>query len=66
MLSKDYAVVFVGEDELPCDHDWALIRTGSDVVLVVKESRVTPCVLEEAWTAFRVWVDRDPGLAAAV
>lgn len=48
-----YGVRFIDDDELPKDHDFVMIRTPDDVMLFVKASKVTPCVLEQAWAAYR-------------
>jgi hypothetical protein len=60
-----YQVVFVGDDDLPDGYDWALVRLlRGDVFLAVKRDRVTPCVLEQAWEAYRGLVRCTPGLLA--
>lgn len=61
-----YRVAFVGDGELPDAQDWAMIRVGGVVVFAVKESRVTPCVLEQAWQAYRCLAACRPELRAAV
>lgn len=49
----DHRIEFVGDDDLPEEQDWALIRTQTLVLFAFKRSRLTPEVLESAWCAFR-------------
>lgn len=48
-----YAIEYVGDDDLPAKHQWAIVRLGPRVVLYIKESAVCPKLLEEAWAGFR-------------
>lgn len=48
----EYTVRFVEDAELPPPHDWALFRDGVRKILVVRESRVCPAVIEDIWRAF--------------
>lgn len=48
-----YAVRFVEDEELPPSYDWALIRAGDSVCAVIKSSRLTTRVLEDAWLGYR-------------
>lgn len=50
-------VMFVKDKEMPAAHDWMFVRNGqgdeAERYLFVRESRVTPGVLSEAWRAIR-------------
>lgn len=46
-----YGVMFVQDDELPTM--WALVRFDGRTRLFIRESSVTPEVLEQAWAAYR-------------
>jgi hypothetical protein len=48
-----YAVHYIRDDELPAKQAWVMVRTGTRVALFIKESKVCPRVLEEAWAGFR-------------
>jgi hypothetical protein len=48
-----YQVEFVADDELPEAQDWVVGSTPAGWVAIFKRSRLTPIVLEEAWTAYR-------------
>lgn len=60
-----HLIQFVECDELPVGVNWALVRRGDDVVLFIREDRVTPCVLEEAWIGYRRMACRDESLLLA-
>jgi hypothetical protein len=59
----DYEVVFVGDDEL-AGKDWAIVRIGGKFIAFLKESRITPQVLMEAWRAFASFMGFDPDVPA--
>lgn len=42
-------VAFVNDDELPEGHDWALVQDAGNLWFLIKQSRVTPAVLTDAW-----------------
>lgn len=48
-----YAVKFIRDDRLPPEQDWILLECDGDTFLAIKESRVSECVLEDAWSAYR-------------
>lgn len=49
-----YDVRFVHDQALPRDHDFVLLARGPDSVHVfIRESALTPAVLEDAWAAYR-------------
>lgn len=48
----DYRVVFVGDDELPDEQDWAFVEYRDETVFALKKSRLTEVVLEDAWRTF--------------
>lgn len=54
----DYQVVFVGDHELPEGQDWLVGHVPDGWVGVIKESRLTPAVLEETWAAFMDMYER--------
>jgi hypothetical protein len=58
MGNEGYGVRFVGDDELPRDVDWTLLRFDGSFYFVVKRSRVCPRVLEEGWAAYRLMASR--------
>lgn len=47
-----YQVRFVGDKDLPAGIDWAFAGVAGDALFFIKESRVTPEVLGEAWAAW--------------
>lgn len=51
-ISGQYVVTFISDEELPPEQDFALLEVDGDVYLAIKQSRVAPCVLEEAWQLF--------------
>lgn len=52
-VSGRYGVKFIGDEDLPEGQDWALVVDHADTWFVVKESRITPEVLEAGWAAYR-------------
>lgn len=49
-----YKVMFVGDEELPAGHDFALVKSGpGDMVVFIRANHVAPDVLEQAWLAAR-------------
>lgn len=52
-LAIRHAVKFINDDQLPPDQDWALLECDGDTFVFIKRSRVTECVLEDAWSAYR-------------
>lgn len=49
-----YSVKFVADEALPSGHKWALARDGEgNYYVFIKQSCVSPSVLEQAWAAFR-------------
>lgn len=60
----EYEVLFVGDDELPTDHDWVLVKAPTCWHFIVKKSAVTPEVILEGWAAYRQ-LARAPGEAQA-
>lgn len=59
-----YHIMFVGDDSLPPDKDFAFLECGGDVWLAFKRSHITEAVLEEAWSAFRDMADCDLTVSA--
>lgn len=58
-----FGVHFVRDDRLPEDHDFLMAHdpgTG-DVYAFIRESAVTPRVLEDAWAAYRAVEDQRNG-----
>ena len=51
-ISGQYVVTFVGDSDLPPEQDFMLFEADGSVFLAIKQSRVTPCVLEQAWQLF--------------
>jgi hypothetical protein len=50
---RQYQVRFVDDHELPEGVDWAIVRASDDRALCfIKQSRVTPAVLSDAWAAW--------------
>jgi hypothetical protein len=47
----DYAIRYV--NDLPEGHDFVLIQTADAVLVAIRASAVHPCVLEDAWAAYR-------------
>jgi hypothetical protein len=52
-LSDGYGVKFVEDHALPPGQDWIFVEVDGVLWFVVKESRVTPEVLAQAWAAYR-------------
>lgn len=52
-LAGRYAVKFIKDDQLPPEQDWALLECDGDTYVVIKESRILECVLEDVWAAYR-------------
>ena len=52
-LSDEYGVKFVEDHELPPGQDWIFVEVDGALWFVVKESRVSPGVLNQAWAAYR-------------
>ncbi len=53
----DHHVRLVPDDALPEGQDFAFVDChDDDLWLLLKKSRVTPKVLEEAWTTYRTMV----------
>lgn len=51
---QQHHIAFVGDDDLPGDQDFAFLDCSDDGIwLVLKRSRLTPAVLEDAWATFR-------------
>lgn len=48
-----YAVKFIDHDELPEENDFVLLSDHGDMVLFIKEDRLTEEALEDAWRAYR-------------
>lgn len=48
-----YQVVYVDDVDLPPDQDWAIVETGAETFLFVKESRVGPLLLSRAWRSWQ-------------
>jgi len=46
-------VKFVDDRALPEGQDWIFVEVDGGLYFVVKESRVTPEVLDQAWAAYR-------------
>lgn len=56
-----HAIQFVDDHDLPADHDFALVTTGrDDVVIFFRRSAVTPQVLEQSWAAYRALLTGTP------
>jgi hypothetical protein len=51
-----YQVRFTDDSGLPADTDWVIARRGGVSYLFVKESRLSPELLAEAWAA---WENRE-------
>lgn len=47
-----YTVVFVGDDKLPTENEWALVFTPVRTYAFIKESCVCAALLSEVWAAF--------------
>lgn len=47
-----YQVVFVEDEALPAAQDWALVRAPGVFYAFLKQSKLTPTVLADAWAAF--------------
>lgn len=60
-----HLIQYVDPGDLPEGYNWAMVRSGGDVVLFVRRDRVTPCVLQEAWIAYRRLACRDESLLLA-
>lgn len=55
---RGYRVLLVGDDELqPAELSWAFVECSGETMFLLKESRVTEVVLEDAWQTFRETVD---------
>ena len=52
-MSDEYGVKFVEDHELPPGQDWIFVEVDGGLYFVVKESRITPEVLNQAWAAYR-------------
>lgn len=52
-LAESHTVKFVRDDQLPQGQDWALLECDEVTYFVVKESRISERVLEDAWAAYR-------------
>lgn len=51
---EEYHVTLVEDDDLPPDHDFALVEHDGVLWAALKRGRVaSPQVLEDAWAAFR-------------
>lgn len=49
-----YSVKFVDDGALPAGHNWAIARDGDgNFYAFIKQSKVSPCVLEQAWAGYR-------------
>ena len=58
MAFVPYQVRFTDDSGLPADTDWVIARRGGVSYLFVKESRLCPELLAEAWAA---WENREKG-----
>lgn len=65
-----YEVRFVRDGDLPVRHDWAMVRQGRITVLFIKQSALSPHVLEQAWRAGNLLanqrLEREHGFPAAL
>lgn len=52
-MSDTFGVKFVDDHALPIGQDWIFVVVDGGLYFVVKESRVTPEVLNDAWAAYR-------------
>lgn len=52
-MREQHQVRFVGEDELPEDVDWMIARDDEQTFCFIKQGRITPDVLMEAWDGYR-------------
>lgn len=50
----------IGDDELPAANDFALVSDHGDMVLFIKEGKLSEESLEDAWKAYRTRL-RDDG-----
>lgn len=57
MPHRYYRVSFVDDVEMPDDKDWLIVEVDDEVYCVVRESRLCPAVLEEAWAGYRRLAD---------
>lgn len=48
-----YEVVYVGDDDLPGAQPWAIVRTGAETFLFVKESVVDAETLTRIWCSWQ-------------
>ena len=60
----NHEVKFVSDNELSDSQPWALVVHKGAVILLIRESAVTPATLNEAWAAFCGLVQERPALAA--
>jgi hypothetical protein len=52
--TTEHHITFIDDDELPSNQDFAFLDCEDDGLwLVLKRSRLTPHVLEDAWETFR-------------
>lgn len=54
----DYVIRY--SEDLPDGHDFLLVRTCHQVVVVYRESALSPRVLEDSWAAYRALVIHPP------
>ena len=52
-MAPQHEVLFVCDRHMPPEHDWMMIEMPDAVVCVVRDSQVSPQVLEEAWAGYR-------------
>lgn len=47
----DYRITFT--EDLPEGHDFVLVQAPGQVIVVYRESAITPAMLEDSWAAYR-------------
>lgn len=48
-----YEVVYVGDDDLPANQEWAIVETGAETFLFIKESEVSSELLTRIWRSWQ-------------
>jgi hypothetical protein len=58
-MISGHLVKFVDDSKMPEGHDWMIVEADGDFVCVLRQSRVCPLVLEEAWAGYRTLAAED-------
>jgi hypothetical protein len=48
-----YSIHFVGDGELPEGHDFLFLETTDGALFFLRESALSPRLLEDSWAAYR-------------